>query len=161
MQTWVYFEGVHHYSVVWLNGKRLGRHINGFTSFWHRLDSNGARFGNGDAGRNVLAIFANSDPGSGMYGYHGGGLTRHQFLVHTSSALFIPPEQAWVHTSFGANSSIAATGGTPADGLTATATEFVAEGTVSNAGAQAAPQHDVWVAAEFFADGQVRHSWWH
>ena len=34
--TWVYFEGVHHYSFVWLNGVPLGEHINGFLSFWYR-----------------------------------------------------------------------------------------------------------------------------
>ena len=67
--TWVYFEGVHHYSYVWLNGKPLGRHINGYLSFWYRLDTNGVKFGAGNANRNVLAVYANSDPGSGMYGY--------------------------------------------------------------------------------------------
>ena len=54
--TWVYFEGVHHYSFVWLNGKPLGQHLNGYLSFWHRLDTNGAKFGPGEAGVNVLAI---------------------------------------------------------------------------------------------------------
>ena len=132
--------------------EQLGtRHINGFTSFWHRIDNSSAKFGDGDADRNVLAVFANSAPGSGMYGYHGGGLTRHQFLVHTSSDLFIPPDSAWVHTSLGSNSSVSAVGSTPADGLAATGVTFVAEGTVSNAGAQLA-QRDVWVAAEFMAD---------
>ena len=151
--TWIYFEGVHHYSVVWLNGQRLGtRHINGFTSFWHRIDNSSAKFGDRDADRNILAVFANSAPGSGMYGYHGGGLTRHQFLVHTSADLFMPPDSAWVHTSFGSNSSVSAVGSTPADGLVATGVTFVAEGTVSNAGAQMG-QKDVWVGAEFIADG--------
>jgi hypothetical protein len=144
--TWVYFEGVHHYSVAWLNGKRLGtRHINGYTSLWYRLDTaSGARFGDGEEGRNVLAIFANSDAGSGMYGYHGGGLTRHQFLVHTDS-VFLPPEQAWVHTSMGSDSSIAATGDTPAHGLNATGVTISTKGLVSNAGDKPTK---VWVAVE-------------
>ena len=60
--TWVYFEEVHHYSYVWLNGRPLGRHINGYLSFWHRLDTNGAKFGEGEI--NVLAVAVNSDPGS-------------------------------------------------------------------------------------------------
>jgi hypothetical protein len=151
--TWVYFEGVHHYSVVWLNGKRLGtRHINGYTSFWHRLDNNGARFGDKDADRNVLAVFANSAPGSGMYGYHGGGLTRHQFLAHTHSDAFIPPDSAWVYTNFGPNSSIQALGSTPAEGLTVNGTTIVAKGTIRNARTQLA-HNDVWVAAEFIIEG--------
>eukprot|EP01051_Picozoa_sp_SAG22_P005575 SAG22_NODE_335_length_12071_cov_5.268771_9_plen_1174_part_00 len=143
--TWVYFEGVHHYSIAWLNGRQLGaRHINGYTSFWHRLDNHGARFGDGEAGHNVLAIFANSDPGSGMYGYHGGGLTRHQYLVHADS-VFLPPEQAWVHTSMGSNSSIVAAGDTPAHGLNATGVTITTEGLVSNAGDQPTK---VWVVVE-------------
>ena len=44
-----------------------------------------------------------------MYGYHGGGLIRHQYLVHTST-VFMPPESIWVYTIFGANSTIAAAG---------------------------------------------------
>lgn len=147
--TWVYFEGVHHYSIAWLNGKRLGtRHINGYTSFWYHLDSNGARFGDET---NVLAIFANAAPGSGMYGYHGGGLTRHQFLVHTSS-LFIPPEGAWVHATFSSNSTIVPAGSTPACGLNATGTSLIAEGVVRNAGT--IEMQGVYVAVDFISGDQ-------
>jgi beta-galactosidase/beta-glucuronidase len=146
--TWVYFEGVHHYSYVWLNGKPLGQHINGYLSFWYRLDTNGAKFGKGDANNNMLAVYANSDPGSGMYGYHGGGLTRHQWLVHTASPAFIPPEEAWVHTLFRTSSRIIPMGSTPAAGLTATEVELVAEGAVS---AAAGPVKDVWVTVEFLS----------
>ena len=145
--NWIYFEGVHHYSIMWLNGKQLGsRHINGYTSFWHRLDSNNARFGEGEQNRNVLAVFANSAPGSGMYGYHGGGLTRHQRLVHTSN-LFMPPEQAWAYSRFGANSTIIAAGETPSAGLRATGIDIVTEVVLENAANE--PATDVWVVAEF------------
>ena len=107
--TWIYFEGVHHYSIAWLNGERLGsRHINGYTAFWRRLDNSSARFGEGEANRNVLAINVEASPGAGEYGYHGGGLTRHQYLVHVPTRLFLPPDQVWVSSSFGANSTIAA-----------------------------------------------------
>lgn len=147
--TWIYFEAVHHYSIMWLNGQRLGgRHINGYVPFWHRLDGHGVRFGAGDANRNTLAIFATSAPGSGMYGYHGGGLTRHQFLVHTSR-VFLPPEEAWAHSSFTANSTIVATGDMPADGLNATGVDLVAKGTVANAAMELA--HDVWITVDFIA----------
>ena len=142
---------------MWLNGKQLGpRHINGYTSFWHRLDSSNARFGDGDQNRNVLAVFANSAPGSGMYGYHGGGLTRHQRLVHTGS-VFMPPEQVWLtltvalilnpdpnpnqvwaYSSFGGNSTIEAVGKTPSAGLSATNINLIADGLVENSAAMPA-----------------------
>ena len=142
----MYFQGVHHYSLVWLNGMQLGpRHINGYTSFSFRLDGNGAKFGEGNANVNVLAIFANSAPGSGMYGYHGGGLTRHQFLVHTTT-LFMPPEELWVHTLFGNSTVVAPAGHSHADGLKAVGTEIIVKGIVSNAATQ--PMQDVWVVAE-------------
>jgi beta-galactosidase len=151
--TFVYFEGVHHYSEMWLNGRRLGSHSNGYTSFWHRLDTNGAMFGEGEANQNVLAVFADSAPGSGMYGYHGGGLTRHQYLVHMASAsAFIPPEAAWVHTTFGPNSSIVAASDTPADGLNASGVDIVVAGSVTQAtvsGSQ--PTAAVWIVAEITA----------
>ena len=64
--TWVYFEGVYHDSMMWLNGKKLGtEHVQGYTSFWHRLDTNGAQFGHGS--HNVLAVFANAYPGTGYW----------------------------------------------------------------------------------------------
>ena len=160
--TYLHFDGVHHYSKMWLNGKQLGeRHINGFTSMWHRLDSaSGANFGDGDAGKNVLAIFANAAPGSGMYGDHGGGLLRHQRLVHTASSwIFLPPEETWVHTTFDPNTTITPNNGASlADGLAAAGntTTVIVNGLISNTGA--APIADVYVTAEVMegaAEAQV------
>ena len=82
-----------------------------------------------------------------MYGYHGGGLTRHQFLVHADS-VFLPPEQAWVRTRLAANSSIVG-GATPSDGLTATDVTITTSGLVHNAGDQPT---QVWVVVEIFAN---------
>ena len=79
-----------------------------------------------------------------MYGYHGGGLTRHQYLVHTSDT-FLPPEQTWVHSSWNSTSLIQGAGGTPAGGLTATGIELVVRGTAHNTAGSA----NVWAIAEF------------
>jgi hypothetical protein len=133
--TYVYFEGVYHNSVLWLNGKRLGVHINGYTSFWYRLDgAAGATFG--ETNENVLTIFANAAPGAG-YWYQGGGLTRHQSLVHTSAAVFLPPDTAWAHTNMSQSTS-KPKGDLPAAGMTATNVKLVAEGVVRNGGTQQA-----------------------
>ena len=70
--SWVYFEGIMHDSVVWLNGKRLGHHIQGYTSFWYRLDNNGAKYGDGVSNQNVLTVFANAEAGIGYDWYQGG-----------------------------------------------------------------------------------------
>ena len=83
--TWIYFEGVQHNSIIWLNGKAVSRHENGYTSF--AVDVSGANFGDQE---NVITVFADAGPGAG-YWYEGGGLTRHQYLVHTG-ALHMPPD---------------------------------------------------------------------
>ena len=64
-----YFEGVYHNSQMWLNGQPLGAaHENGYTSFWHRLDTAaGVKFGEGSANENVLAIYANGNPATGFW----------------------------------------------------------------------------------------------
>jgi hypothetical protein len=132
--TNVYFEGVQHNSVLWLNGKRLGVHVNGYTSFWFRLDgAAGAKFGDGTANENVLTVFANAAPGAG-YWYEGGGLSRHQYLLHSPTDLFLPPDTAWVHTKM-SHSTITANGNLPAAGLAATNVTLIAEGVVRNGGA--------------------------
>ena len=69
--VWVYFEAVYHNSNMWLNGQPLGGngsyHQNGYTSFWHRLDSAGLMFGAGTESENVLSVFANAVPGTGSW----------------------------------------------------------------------------------------------
>ena len=142
--TWVYFEGVYHNSAMWLNGKPLGAHENGYTSFWHRLDTAGARFG--DDAENVLAVYANGAPGTG-YWYAGGGLTRHQYLVHTPNELFLFPDRTWVHASD--IGQITSNGHHPGHGQRAMAT-LIVEGTITN-GASAVGMElvEVWVSTRF------------
>lgn len=144
--TWIYFEGVYHNSAMWLNGQPLGSHENGYTSFWHRIDR-GAKFG--DA-KNVLAVYANGNPATGFW-YGGAGLTRHQYLVHTPSSAYLPPDRSWVHATD--ISKITANGAQPSHGQQGTAT-LVAEGCISNgasAGGNAKALNNVWVTAQFIA----------
>ena len=139
---------------MWLNGKPLGAHENGYTSFWRRIDTSvGAKFGDAE---NVLAIFANGNPATGFW-YGGAGLTRHQYLVHTPSHAYLPPDRSWVRASD--IGKITANGPQPGHGQRAVAT-LVAAGVVSN-GANGADGgtalSNVWVTATFTAasDGQV------
>ena len=143
--TWLYFEGVYHNSAMWLNGKPLGAHENGYTSFWHRIDTAGAKFGDGT--KNVLAIYANGNPADGFW-YGGAGLTRHQYLVHTLQTAYLPPDRSWVHAS-GIGKITA--NGFPGHGQTGTAT-LVAAGMLSNGAAVGGKVlSNVWVTARFTA----------
>ena len=70
-RVWIEFDGVYMDSDVWLNGKHLGRHPYGFTSFYYDLT---------DAlkpqGQNVLAVRVNvAQPCSRWYS--GAGIFRH------------------------------------------------------------------------------------
>eukprot|EP01047_Picozoa_sp_COSAG01_P015208 COSAG01_NODE_757_length_13812_cov_11.540582_15_plen_440_part_00 len=142
--TWIYFEGVYHNSMMWLNGRPLGAHENGYTSFWHPIDGI-AHFGG--SAENVLAIYANGNPATGFW-YGGAGLTRHQYLVHTPSPAYLPPDRTWVKAS--AIHQIVANGDLPRHGQRAVAT-LVVEGAVSNGAASGAAGPGVWVTARFFA----------
>jgi len=146
--TYVYFEGVYHNSAMWLNGKPLGAHENGYTSFSHRIDTAGVKFG--DGAKNVLAIYANGNPGAGFW-YGGAGLNRHQFLVHTPQQIFLPPDRSWVHASN--IGKITANGNQPGHGQRATAT-LVAEGVINNGNGAATGGNAirVWVSAVFTMD---------
>jgi hypothetical protein len=44
-RRYVYIEGSFHITYSWLNGKSLGQHNAGYTSFWLRLDDAGVKFG--------------------------------------------------------------------------------------------------------------------
>ena len=81
-QTSVYFEGIFRSSYVYLNGVQIAFHESGYTSFSVRLDNvTGVKFGEGKENENVLAIRAQAFGGSGWW-YEGGGLYRHNYLVH-------------------------------------------------------------------------------
>ena len=98
-----------------------GSHINGYTQTWWRLDGQGLVHG----GRNVLAVSADAYAGQGMW-YEGGGLTRHQRLVHTAGAVYMPPDRSWAHANL-STSPVAANGALPADGDTATGVAVTTE----------------------------------
>lgn len=91
--VWVYIEGSFHITNAYLNGKHLGEHAAGYTSFWLRLDDAGANWGS----ENVLALHVNATTGTGWW-YEGGGLMRHQHLIKTS-AFHIAPDGAWAHAN--------------------------------------------------------------
>ena len=55
----LYIEGSFHRSTVYLNGKLLGLHVQGYTAFSLRLDNvPGVQFG--DSSKNVLAIYVDA-----------------------------------------------------------------------------------------------------
>ncbi len=72
--VWIDFDGVYRDSLVWLNGKRLGRHASGYTSFRYDI-SEAADF----AGENVLTVHVDPTKFEGWW-YEGGGIYRHVWL---------------------------------------------------------------------------------
>ena len=81
-QVWLEFDGVYRSSDFWLNGKFLGHHSSGYTSFRWALDrDSGARFG----GTNVIAVRLDPRANEGWW-YEGAGLYRPVRLVSTSAA---------------------------------------------------------------------------
>jgi beta-galactosidase len=72
--VWIDFEGVFRDSLVYLNGKELGEHKSGYTSFRYDI-SQAAKFG----GENVLAVHVNPKQFEGWW-YEGGGIYRHVWL---------------------------------------------------------------------------------
>ncbi len=71
---WLDFDGVYRNTFVWLNGRFLGRHQNGYTGF--RFDiGEAASYG----GRNVLAVYVDPRHFEGWW-YEGGGIYRHVWL---------------------------------------------------------------------------------
>jgi beta-galactosidase len=71
---WIDFDGVYRDSTVWLNGKELGRHLSGYTSF--RYDITDAVV---HGGRNTLVVRADARNTEGWW-YEGGGIYRHVWL---------------------------------------------------------------------------------
>ena len=99
---------------VFVQPTSSGSHQNGYTQTWYRLDSHGLEYG----AKNVLVVSADAYAGQGMW-YEGGGLTRHQQLVHTTGAVYMPPDGSWSHANL-SKSTVVANGALPADGDTAT-----------------------------------------
>ena len=90
MSVWLYFEGIFRASSIYLNGKFLQFHDNGYTSFSVRIDNAPSiNFGVGKKNENVLAVRCLA---SGNYGwwYEGSGIYRHVKLVATNKTHFVP-----------------------------------------------------------------------
>ncbi|MCX7597945.1 MAG: beta galactosidase jelly roll domain-containing protein, partial [Armatimonadetes bacterium] len=77
-RIWLEFDGVYRASTIWLNGKLLGRHQSGYTSFYFDV-TEAANFG----GRNVLAVRVDASGFEGWW-YEGGGIYRHVWLTKLS-----------------------------------------------------------------------------
>ena len=94
--TFVHFEGVFHHATIFLNGKYLMQHENGYLGFDVRLD-NATGIRHGPDAENVLTLRADASFGSGHW-YEGGGIYRPVHLEHvapthiTRNGLFVPPE---------------------------------------------------------------------
>jgi beta-galactosidase len=82
--VWLDFDGIYRDSTVYLNGKELGEHKSGYTSFRYDI-SQTANFG----GNNVLAVHVNPKQYEGWW-YEGGGIYRHVWL-NIANPLHIAP----------------------------------------------------------------------
>ena len=71
----VQFDGVYMNAEVWLNGRRVGEHPYGYTSFWFDLTDK-VNFG----GANVLAVKVKNE-GENSRWYSGSGIYRHVWLT--------------------------------------------------------------------------------
>ncbi len=86
---WIDFDGVYRDSRVWLNGKLLGKHPSGYTSF--RYDITGAiKYG----GVNTLAVYVDARDTEGWW-YEGGGIYRHIWL-NKADPLHVEPWGVYV-----------------------------------------------------------------
>ena len=74
-RIWLEFDGVYRASTFWLNGRLLGRHQSGYTSFYFDV-TDAVVFG----GRNVLAVRVDARGFEGWW-YEGGGIYRHVWLT--------------------------------------------------------------------------------
>ncbi len=93
--TFIRFEGIVHFSQLWLNGVYLGHHASAYGEFVVRLDNvSGVIFGGGP---NVIAVRADASYGSEHW-YGGGGITRESQIFHVGdlnfveNGVWIPPE---------------------------------------------------------------------
>jgi beta-galactosidase len=71
------FDGIYMNAEIWLNGKRLGKHPYGYTSFWYDITAR-LKWG----GQNVLAVKVRNE-GENSRWYAGSGIYRHVWLTMT------------------------------------------------------------------------------
>ena len=76
----LYFEGIFRECQIWLNGKSIGNHTAGYTSFEVPLSDGPLNFGDTP---NVLAITIDPNKGRSGWWYEGSGLYRHIRLRRT------------------------------------------------------------------------------
>jgi beta-galactosidase len=79
----VEFEGVFHYSMIYLNGVLLTNHSCGYTSFDVELPAKLLNYGQ----PNTFAVYTDATSGTGWW-YEGGGIFRHVWLVKRSPIHF-------------------------------------------------------------------------
>ena len=72
--VWLYFEGVFRNAKIYVNGKLVGRHPGGYTSF-HVDIADAVNFG----AENLLAVYVDPTDFEGWW-YEGGGIYRHVWL---------------------------------------------------------------------------------
>ncbi|HZL08368.1 MAG TPA: glycoside hydrolase family 2 TIM barrel-domain containing protein [Prolixibacteraceae bacterium] len=102
--VWIDFDGVYRNSIVYLNGKKLGQHTSGYTSFRYDINE-AANFG----GENVLAVYTDPRRFEGWF-YEGGGIYRHVWL-NMASKLHVAPWGTFVSTDLpepGADGTVSA-----------------------------------------------------
>ncbi|HSU51785.1 MAG TPA: glycoside hydrolase family 2 TIM barrel-domain containing protein, partial [Segetibacter sp.] len=83
-KLFIQFDGVYMNAEVYLNGKRLGKHPYGYTSFWYNVTER-IRFGT----NNVLAVKV-SNVGENSRWYSGSGIYRHVWLT-TVAPIHVTP----------------------------------------------------------------------
>ncbi len=86
---WIDFDGIYRDSRVWLNGKPLGRHLSGYTSF--RYDIKDAAI---IGGKNILTVHVDARNSEGWW-YEGGGIYRHVWL-NIAEPLHVAPWGTYV-----------------------------------------------------------------
>ena len=77
-KVYLYFEGVYMNSSVYLNGKSIGGHAYGYTSFY--CDATEAIV---PGGENVIAVRVDNSKQKNCRWYSGSGIYRHVWLIHT------------------------------------------------------------------------------
>ncbi len=86
---WIDFDGVYRDSRVWLNGKLLGKHASGYTSFRYDITDT-ANYG----GKNILTVYVDARVSEGWW-YEGGGIYRHVWL-NKADSLHVKPWGTYV-----------------------------------------------------------------
>ncbi|MGE4587681.1 MAG: glycoside hydrolase family 2 TIM barrel-domain containing protein, partial [Mangrovibacterium sp.] len=89
---WIEFDGVYMNSEVWINGHSLGKHVNGYTSFYYDITPH---IKNGD---NVIAVKVDNSVQTNSRWYSGSGIYRHVWLTR-ANPLHIPQWGTYITTT--------------------------------------------------------------